>query len=68
MNKFFRYFSLFIVALYFILGVFILVAPMFDYLSTEIKVIFASFLFLYGGFRFIRIIFRNRGRNQEDTD
>jgi len=68
MNKFFRYFSFFIVALYFILGIFILVAPMFDYLSTEIKVIFASFLFLYGGFRFTRIIFRNKRKYEEDTD
>jgi hypothetical protein len=48
MRKIAKYFAWFVIALYFFLGVFILVSPRFAYLSQEMKVIFAVFLFLYG--------------------
>ena len=65
MQKFAKYFSWFVILLYFVLGIFVLVSPKFQYLSKEVKVIFAVFLFLYGGFRLARIWTKNRERNGE---
>lgn len=65
MELFNKYFSLLIIILYFVLGVFLLVSPAFTYLNKEIKVIFAIFLFLYGGFRLIRILGKSKGRKEE---
>ncbi|MCK9422788.1 MAG: hypothetical protein M0Q38_09325 [Bacteroidales bacterium] len=65
MQKFSKYFSYIVILLYFFLGVFILVSPRFQYLSGEIKVIFAVVLFLYGGFRLARIWTKNRENNEE---
>jgi uncharacterized membrane protein len=60
MQRLLKYFSYFVIALYFALGVFVLIGPMFDYLTTEIKVIFSVFLFLYGAFRLVRLVTRKR--------
>jgi len=60
MKKFTRYFSFLVILLYFILGIFILVSPRFHYLAQEVKVIFAVFLFLYGGFRIARLWTKSR--------
>jgi hypothetical protein len=65
MQKFARYFSWFVILLYFVLGVFVLVSPRFQYLSKEVKVIFAAFLFLYGCFRIARVWTKNREHNDE---
>lgn len=65
MQKFGKYFSYFVILLYFSLGVFIFVSPRFQYLTTEIKTIFAVFLFLYGGFRLARIWTKNREKDEE---
>jgi uncharacterized membrane protein len=65
MQKFAKYFSWFVILLYFVLGVFILVSPRFQYLTQEIKIIFAVFLFLYGGFRMARLWTKNRQRDEE---
>jgi len=67
MRSFLKYFSYLVIALYFFLGVFVLVSPMFSYMSKEIRYIFAIFLFLYGGFRIARIMYKRR-RDQEDSD
>ena len=64
MQKFARYFSWFVILLYFALGIFVLLSPRFHYLSKEIKVIFAVFLFLYGGFRIARLWSKNREKNE----
>jgi hypothetical protein len=66
MQKFARYFAWFVILLYFILGIYVLVSPRFQYLSKEIKIIFAVFLFLYGGFRLARLWTKNRERNEEE--
>ena len=55
MQKFAKYFSWFVILLYFVLGVYVLVSPRFHYLSKEMKIIFAIFLFLYGSFRLARL-------------
>jgi uncharacterized membrane protein len=65
MQKFSKYFAWFVILLYFVLGVFVLVSSRFNYLSKEIKIIFAIFLFLYGGFRMARLWTKNRERNEE---
>jgi uncharacterized membrane protein len=65
MHKFSGYFSWFVILLYFALGVYVLVSPRFQYLSREIQVIFAIFLFLYGGFRLARLWSKNRERRDE---
>ncbi len=65
MQKIAKYFAWFVIALYFILGIFVLVSPRFQYLSKEVKIIFAVFLFLYGGFRIARLWTKNRERNEE---
>jgi len=65
MQKFSKYFSYFVILLYFFLGIFILLSPRFQYLSTEIKTIFAIFLFLYGAFRLARIWTKSREKEEE---
>ena len=64
MQKLTKYFSWFVILLYFVLGIYVLVSPR-VHLSKEIKIIFAIFLFLYGGFRMARIWTKNRERNEE---
>lgn len=65
MQKFSKYFSWLVIALYFLLGIYILVSPRFSYLKTEIKVIFSVFLFLYGGFRIARLWTKHREENED---
>jgi len=64
-KKFLKYFSIFIIALYFFLGIYILVSPTFKHLPGEIKIIFSIFLFLYGAFRLARIWTKSREEDQE---
>ncbi len=65
MRKLSKYFAWFVIALYFFLGGFILLSSRFDYLSKEIKVIFALFLFLYGGFRLARLWSKHREEEEK---
>jgi uncharacterized membrane protein len=65
MQKFAKYFSWFVILLYFILGVYVLVSPRFQYLSKEMKLVFSIFLFLYGSFRLARLWSRSREQNEE---
>ena len=60
MQKVSKYFSWFVILLYFVLGVYVLVSSRFHYLSKEFRVIFALFLFLYGGFRLARLWSKSR--------
>ncbi len=65
-SKFNRIFGIAIASLFFILGLYILLSPSMKYLSPESRVIFAVFLFLYGAFRIVRYIFRQRENDRED--
>jgi uncharacterized membrane protein len=65
MQKFAKYFTWFVILLYFVLGVYVLVSQRFQYLSKEIKIVFAIFLFLYGGFRMARLWSKNRENREE---
>jgi uncharacterized membrane protein len=65
MQKFSKYFSWFVITLYFLLGIYVLVSQRFQYLSKEVKYIFAIFLFLYGSFRLARLWSKNRDHNNE---
>jgi positive regulator of sigma E activity len=66
MSKYWKFFSIAVVLMYFFLGFYLLLSPRFDGLTREIKVIFAVFLFLYGGWRLARIYAKNRERKEEE--
>ena len=66
MKKFAKYFAIAVVTLYFFLGVFVLVSPRFDSMQKELKVVFAVFLFLYGSWRLVRILTKDRANKGED--
>ena len=65
MGKFTKIFGIAVAALFFLLGIFILVSPRFSYLPKEAKVIFAVFLFLYGAYRMVRYIFKDRDEEED---
>ncbi|MCK9203326.1 MAG: hypothetical protein M0P58_02690 [Bacteroidales bacterium] len=65
MQKLGKYFSVFVILLYFFLGIFILVSPRFQYLPKGIKIIFSVFLFLYGCYRLARIWTKSRENDGE---
>jgi len=65
MRQFTKYFSWFVILLYFALGVYVLASPRFSHISKEIKVIFSGFLFLYGGYRLARLWSKRREENDE---
>jgi hypothetical protein len=64
MGKFTKIFGIVVSAMFFILGVFILTSSRFSYLPKEIKVIFAVFLFLYGAYRMVRYIYKDRDEEE----
>jgi ABC-type nickel/cobalt efflux system permease component RcnA len=66
MKKFAKYFAIAVVTLYFFLGVFVLVSPRFDSMQKELKIVFAVFLFLYGSWRLVRILTKDRANKGED--
>jgi len=66
MRKYSKYFALAVVSLYFFLGIFVLVSPRFASMQKEFKIIFAIFLFLYGTWRLVRIITKDRANKEEE--
>jgi uncharacterized membrane protein len=66
MKQFTKYFAILVSTLYFALGIIILISHRFAYLSKEVRVIFAVFLFLYGGFRLARLWTKYRDEQNED--
>ncbi|MBN1200158.1 MAG: hypothetical protein JXA23_12455 [Bacteroidales bacterium] len=68
MGKVMRYLTVLIVAGFFILATFLLFSSYFDYLSQEVRVVFAAFLYLYGVFRLVRTFLKRPGRDEENDD
>lgn len=66
MDKFNLYFSLLIVLGFYFLATYLLLSPSFSYLSTEIRVIFSVFLYLYGTFRILRVLTKRKRRDNEE--
>jgi uncharacterized membrane protein len=66
MSKYWKIFSIAVILMYFFLGFYLLFSPRFNGLTKEIKVIFAVFLFLYGGWRLARIFTKDRERREEE--
>jgi hypothetical protein len=66
MAKYWKIFSVAVVMMWYFLGFYVLLSPRFNGLTKEIKVIFSVFLFLYGSWRLVRIITRDRERREED--
>jgi hypothetical protein len=65
MGKFNKILGIAVAAMFFLLGFWLLFSPRFSYLTKEIKVIFAIFLFLYGAFRMVRYLYRDRDDDEE---
>ncbi len=65
MAKLTKIIGILIAALFFVLGFYLLYGERFRYLPKEIRVIFAVFLFLYGLFRIVRYLFRDRDRDED---
>jgi hypothetical protein len=55
-----------VASMFIFLGFWLLFSPRFSYLTKEIKVIFAVFLFLYGAFRIVRYIFKDKDTEEEE--
>jgi hypothetical protein len=53
-------FAYMVVLMYFGAGGYIIFEPGFKYIPQTIRVIFGSFLFLYGLYRLVRIIYKDR--------
>jgi hypothetical protein len=66
MGKFTKIFGIGVAAMFFFLGAYLLLSQRFAYLPKEIKVIFAIFLFLYGAFRIVRYIYKDRDQEDEE--
>jgi hypothetical protein len=64
MQKIAKYFSWIIASLYFVLGAYVLVSDRFQVMSKELRIVFSIFLFLYGGFRLVRLWSKSREDNQ----
>ena len=65
-GKFNRILGIGVASLFIFLGFWLLFSPRFNYLTKEIKVIFAVFLFLYGAFRIVRYIYKDRETDDEE--
>jgi hypothetical protein len=51
--------------MYFLAGIYVIFSPKIDYIPKNIRIIFGAFLFLYGAFRLVRTIYKDRD-NDED--
>jgi hypothetical protein len=60
MSRFGKILGISVSVAFFLLGFFVLLAPRFSYLPQHVRVIFAVFLFLYGGWKLTRYIFKKR--------
>jgi hypothetical protein len=66
MAKYWKLFAIAVVLMYFFLGGYLLISPRFSGLTREIRIIFAVFLFLYGGWRLARIFTKDREKREEE--
>jgi len=66
MAKYWKWFSILVVLMWFFLGCYILLSHRFDGLTKETRVIFAVFLFLYGAWRLARIFTKAREDREEE--
>ena len=64
MAKFSKILGIVVSSLFIVMGVYLLVGSRFNYLTKEIRVIFASFLFIYGAWRLVRYIMKDRTREE----
>lgn len=59
-----KYLSWVVIALWFILGIYIIVAPAFKYLPKEVRVIFGIFCILFGCYRLARLFSKKRNEDE----
>jgi len=64
MPKFGKILGITVSIAFILLGFYVLFGTRFDYLTKQIRVIFAIFLFLYGGWKLTRYTLRNPNREE----
>jgi len=64
MAKFSKILGICVSLAFVLLGVYVLLDPRFNYLPKPVKVIFAIFLFLYGGWKLTRYTLRNPNKEE----
>jgi hypothetical protein len=64
MEKFNKILGISVACMFFFLGFYILLNPRFAGRPKEMKVIFAVFLFLYGAYRLVRYLYKDRDEDQ----
>jgi hypothetical protein len=65
MSKFNKILGISVSLLFFFLGLYILLSSRFAYLTMEIRVIFAVFLFIYGAWRLVRYIMKDPDKDSD---
>jgi len=68
MTKYLRYFGLFTVGVFIILGIVLLVTDYFDNIPFNYRIIFSILLISYGVFRFISILVKPKSYENEDDN
>jgi hypothetical protein len=65
MSKFGKILGISVSVAFILLGFYVLFGHRFDYLTKQIRVIFAVFLFLYGAWKLTRYILKNPNRDED---
>jgi len=67
MAKFSKILGITVSSLFILFGIWLFTnPPRFAYLSTEIRIIFAIFLLVYGAWRLVRYITKDRSKEEEN--
>jgi hypothetical protein len=59
-----KYLAWAVIALWFILGLYIIISPDFKYLPDSVRVIFGIFCILFGFYRLARLYAKNRNNEE----
>jgi hypothetical protein len=65
MTKFGKILGITVSVAFILLGFYVLFGARFSYLTQQIKVVFAIFLFLYGGWKLTRYTLKNPNKDSE---
>ena len=63
-NKIAIWFNFLVIFMYLGAGLYVIFSPKIDYIPKNIRVIFGSFLILYGVFRLVRTIYKDRDNEE----
>jgi hypothetical protein len=66
--KYYWYFSVLIVSLIILLGIFLFISDFFKNVPTNIRIVIATFIISYGSFRLVMIFSKLKKRNDENEN